>query len=188
MLVATASKAMLAHQLRCVGSIWTTDAPFRETTAAIEAARDKGILAVEMKASAPYAFAKAAGVRVLCLAHVTNTMGQSGDGFEKGEADGTYDALAVLDRIVRAFLPGSVPPKGNSSGSSDRMERSRPLRLGVAQQQPHDLVPNFGDRRKSDHVAGLAQDLVSRPGGQLRPAQHDGCAKVLEDQLIGRTI
>jgi hypothetical protein len=42
-------------------------------------------------------------VQVLCLAHVTNTMGQSGDDFEKGEADGTSDTLAVLDTIIRAL-------------------------------------------------------------------------------------
>jgi uridine phosphorylase len=103
-LVATASKAMSAGRPRCVvGSSWTTDAPFRETTEAVEAARNKGILAVEMEAAALYTFARAAGVRVLCLAHVTNTMGQSGDDFEKGEADGTSDALAVLDRIVGAL-------------------------------------------------------------------------------------
>src|SRR5258708_2007403 len=103
-LVATASKAMSAHEPRCVvGSSWTTDAPFWETTEAIEAARDKGILAVEMEAAALYTFASAAGVRLLCLAHVTNTMGHSGDDFEKGEADGTNDALTVLDTIIRAL-------------------------------------------------------------------------------------
>ena len=103
-LVATASEAMRQRTPRCVvGSSWTTDAPFRETAEAIEAARAKGILAVEMEAAALYAFANAAGVRLLCLAHVTNTMGQSGDDFEKGEADGTSDALAVLDAIVGAL-------------------------------------------------------------------------------------
>jgi hypothetical protein len=30
-------------------------------------------------------------------------MGQSGDDFEKGEADGINEALAVLDKIVGAF-------------------------------------------------------------------------------------
>jgi hypothetical protein len=45
-----------------------------------------------MEAAALYAFAKSARVRVLCLAHVTNTMGQAGNDFEKGEADGTRDA------------------------------------------------------------------------------------------------
>src|ERR1019366_3552332 len=66
-LVAAASKAMSAHEPRCVvGSTWTTDAPFRETAEAIEAGRDKGIIAVEMEAAALYAFARAGGVRVLC--------------------------------------------------------------------------------------------------------------------------
>jgi purine-nucleoside phosphorylase len=83
-----------------VGASWTTDAPFRETAEAIESARSKGILAVEMEAAALYTFARCAGVRVLCLAHVTNTMGQAGDDFEKGEADGTREALAALAAIV----------------------------------------------------------------------------------------
>ena len=86
-----------------VGASWTTDAPFRETVQAIEAARNRGILAVEMEAAALYTFALAASVQVLCLAHVTNTMGQSGDDFEKGQADGTSDALAVLAAIVTAL-------------------------------------------------------------------------------------
>ena len=103
-LVASAYGAVSSHKPRCViGSSWTTDAPFRETMEAIEAAQREGILAVEMEAAALYAFARAAGVRLLCLAHVTNTMGQSGDDFEKGEADGTNDALALLDKIVRAL-------------------------------------------------------------------------------------
>jgi hypothetical protein len=45
------------------------------------------------------------GVSVLCLAHVTNTMGQDGADFEKGEADGTRDALAVLESVVAALQP-----------------------------------------------------------------------------------
>jgi uridine phosphorylase len=87
-----------------VGASWTTDAPFRETAQAIEAARTKGILAVEMEAAALYTFARAAGVQVLCLAHVTNIMGQAGDDFEKGEADGTRDALAALAAIITGVL------------------------------------------------------------------------------------
>ena len=89
-----------------VGASWTTDAPFRETAQAIDAARIKGILAVEMEAAALYTFAHSAGVRVLCLAHVTNTMGQGGDDFEKGEADGTREALAAL-RVIIAGVQGS---------------------------------------------------------------------------------
>jgi uridine phosphorylase len=85
------------------GASWTTDAPFRETVQAIEAAADRGILAVEMEAAALYAFAGATGRKVLCLAHVTNTMAQSGADFEKGEDDGAVDALAVLGRLVEAL-------------------------------------------------------------------------------------
>ncbi len=105
-LVAMATEALAVEALKdksrqvIVGSSWTTDAPFRETAEAIEAARSKGVLAVEMEAAALYAFARAAGVQVLCLAHVTNTMGQTEQDFEKGEADGTADALRVLETIL----------------------------------------------------------------------------------------
>ena len=87
-----------------VGASWTTDAPFRETAQAIEAARSKGILAVEMEAAALYTLARAIGLQVLCLAHVTNTMGQAGDDFEKGEADGARDALSALGVIIAGLL------------------------------------------------------------------------------------
>lgn len=101
-LVAVALEALAdLNEHVTVGSSWTTDAPFRETADAIEAARSKGVLAVEMEAAALYAFARKAGANVLCLAHVTNTMGQAGQDFEKGQADGTADALRVLEIIVR---------------------------------------------------------------------------------------
>jgi uridine phosphorylase len=100
-LVAKAAEALQQTGLRAlVGASWTTDAPFRETAEAIEAARAKGVLAVEMEAAALYTFAQARGKVVLCLAHVTNTMGQAGQDFEKGESDGTTDALQVLAAIV----------------------------------------------------------------------------------------
>jgi uridine phosphorylase len=98
-----AGSTALAGLRAFVGPSWTTDAPFRETAAAIESARAKGILAVEMEAAALYAFAQARGARVLCLAHVTNMMGQAGADFDKGEIDGTRDALLVLRRIVDAL-------------------------------------------------------------------------------------
>jgi len=82
------------------GATWTTDAPFRETETAIEAARGHGILAVEMEAAGLYAFAEARGCAVICLAHVTNQMGAIEGDFEKGAANGTADALAVVSRIV----------------------------------------------------------------------------------------
>jgi uridine phosphorylase len=103
-ILAAASAALNAAGLPAhVGASWTTDAPFRETEQAIQAARSRGILAVEMEAAALYTFARRKGVAVLCLAHVTNTMGQEEGDFDKGEADGTAEALKVLETIVTAL-------------------------------------------------------------------------------------
>jgi uridine phosphorylase len=102
-LVARAAAALKQNGVPAVvGASWTTDAPFRETAEAINAARARGILAVEMEAAALYAFAGAKGASVLCIAHVTNTMGQSGDDFEKGASDGARDALRLLEAIAQA--------------------------------------------------------------------------------------
>jgi uridine phosphorylase len=78
------------------GATWTTDAPFRETEKAIDAAKDAGILAVEMEAAALYAFAKARNRAVLCFAHVTNQMGRIEGDFEKGIAEGAEESLKVI--------------------------------------------------------------------------------------------
>lgn len=85
------------------GATWTTDAPFRETETAIERARSEGVLAVEMEAAALYAFAEARDRPVVCFAHVTNQMGQTEEDFEKGEADGSRDALEVIDAAAAAW-------------------------------------------------------------------------------------
>jgi uridine phosphorylase len=103
-LVETAMQALRgAGQTVHRGAAWTTDAPFRETAAAIEQARSRGILAVEMEAAALYAFARARQKPVLCLAHVTNQMAVSGGDFEKGEADGAHASLAVIEAVARAW-------------------------------------------------------------------------------------
>src|SRR5689334_7140040 len=85
------------------GATWTTDAPFRETASAIAASRARNILAVEMEAAALYAFARARGKPVLCLAHVTNQMAVSSGDFEKGEADGAAASLAVIAAVASAW-------------------------------------------------------------------------------------
>ncbi|QLD86173.1 nucleoside phosphorylase [Natronomonas halophila] len=86
-----------------IGATWTTDAPFRETETAIERAKSEEILAVEMEAAALYTFAEVREVPVVCFAHVTNQMGQTEDDFEKGEADGSQDALEVIDAAATAW-------------------------------------------------------------------------------------
>ena len=90
-----------------VGATWTTDAPYRETEEAIAAMKARGLLAVEMEAAALYAFAAERLKPVLCFAHVTNQMARAEGDFEKGEADGSLDALAVIKAAANAFLKAS---------------------------------------------------------------------------------
>jgi uridine phosphorylase len=85
------------------GATWTTDAPFRETADAICAMQARGLLAVEMEAAALYAFAAARGKPVICFAHVTNQMARVAGDFEKGDADGTVEALAVIVAAAQAW-------------------------------------------------------------------------------------
>ena len=92
-----------------VGASWTTDAPFRETSAAIETAKSAGILAVEMEAASLYAFAKARDRAVLCFAHVTNQMGRVERDFEKGVADGAEESLRVISLTARRWLAHARP-------------------------------------------------------------------------------
>lgn len=91
------------------GVSWTTDAPFRETASAIEAARAAGVHAVEMEAAALYAYAEARDRDVVCVAHVTNTMATEGDDFEKGHDNGTGRILDLVAGVARAVAPGRSP-------------------------------------------------------------------------------
>ncbi len=86
------------------GATWTTDAPFRETEAAIQHARAQGILGVEMEAAALYAFASARDHPVICFAQITNQMGNVENDFEKGEAGGSLAALELLDQAASLWL------------------------------------------------------------------------------------
>jgi uridine phosphorylase len=98
------------------GASWTTDAPYRETSEAIEAARAEGILAVEMEAAALYAFGEVRNKPILCFAHVTNQMGQAGD-FEKGEANGAIAAIELVHAVANGWLQRQ-PETGSDSAES----------------------------------------------------------------------
>ncbi len=109
------------------GGAWTTDAPYRETAEAIEAARAEGVLAVEMEAASLYAFAETKQKPVVCFAHITNRMGVNEGDFEKGEADGTVASLRLIEAVVQSWrnrpvesvLPAQTAAKTESaSGSS----------------------------------------------------------------------
>lgn len=86
------------------GATWTTDAPFRETEAAIQFARDEGILAVEMEASALYVFSQVKKKPVICLANITNQMGSAEQDFEKGPHNGAAASLEVISTAAQTWL------------------------------------------------------------------------------------
>jgi hypothetical protein len=108
-LLAATTDALLRLQLPVErGAVWTTDVPFRETQTAITAMKAKGLLAVEMEAAAFYAFAEARCKPVLCFAHVTNRMATIAGDFEKGEADRTVDALAIITTAARVWQAKAI--------------------------------------------------------------------------------
>ena len=85
------------------GETWTTDAPFRETRSALNAAAAEGLKAVEMEVAGLYAFAQARNQPVVCFALVTNQMAQCGDDFEKGADDGADHALSLVAAAARGW-------------------------------------------------------------------------------------
>ena len=85
------------------GISWTTDAPYRETEAAIFEAKASNAVCVEMEAAALYAFAKAKNNNVICFAHLTNTMAQIEGDFEKGEEMGSLDTLELIHHTIKAL-------------------------------------------------------------------------------------
>lgn len=92
-----------------IGTAWTTDAPFRETAAAIRFYSEQSVAAVEMEAAALYAFAEARSKPVVCLAHVTNQMAITEGDFEKGRDNGSHDALEVIRLTAQAWLASKHP-------------------------------------------------------------------------------
>lgn len=78
------------------GLVWTTDAPYRETTTQIEHWAARGALAVEMQAASLFAFGEALGVRTGLVAHVTNAIDHDGEPFAKGPDDADRKILAAI--------------------------------------------------------------------------------------------
>mgnify|MGYP001364058428 CR=1 FL=1 len=84
-----------------VGAVWTTDAPYRETSYSIDVARELGLLAVDMETASLYAFATATDNLIVSFAYVTNQMAQVEEDFEKGELSGAVGALNLIGQSVR---------------------------------------------------------------------------------------
>ncbi len=82
------------------GTSWTTDAPYRETKAAIEIAQNRGVTAVEMEASALYSYGLAKKKDIICYAHLANSMAQNEVDFEKGIENGSIDSLNLIYHTI----------------------------------------------------------------------------------------
>lgn len=84
------------------GSVWTTDAPYRETAEQLGRHAADGILAVEMQAASLFAFGAARGVRCGVVAHVTNGVGHFSEGqFDKGAHQLGFEILKAMARAGR---------------------------------------------------------------------------------------
>lgn len=87
------------------GTVWTTDAPYRETSEQLERHAQKGILAVEMQAASLFAFAAARHARCGVVAHVTNGVEHSSDEqFDKGSHQLGFDIVKAMSRAGRRLL------------------------------------------------------------------------------------
>jgi len=81
---------------RHVGQAGRRDAPFRETRRRSKAGPIERDLRVEMRPRPLYLCARC-GRQVLCLAHVTNTMGSEQSRIRKGEANAPPMPCAVVE-------------------------------------------------------------------------------------------
>jgi uridine phosphorylase len=97
-------KTLLNHLPNVIaGRSWTTDAPYRETSLAIEDMKAANVHVVEMEAAALYAFAQVKNKRVICFAHITNSMAQNGADFEKGLEKGSIGSLELVLSTLRSL-------------------------------------------------------------------------------------
>ncbi len=87
------------------GTVWTTDAPYRETAEQIERHASNGILAVEMQAASIFAFGAVRRIRCGVVAHVTNGIDHSSaDQFDKGSHQLGFEILKAMSRAARLCL------------------------------------------------------------------------------------
>ncbi len=86
------------------GLVWTTDAPYRETTEELAEHAANGALAVEMQAESLFAFAEARRANVGVVAHVTNAIDQTGEPFDKGPNEHGWQLTQAMCRVGKHFL------------------------------------------------------------------------------------
>ena len=86
------------------GPVWTTDAPYRETTEELTEHAADGALAVEMQAASLFAFAEARNANVGVVAHVTNAIDHTGEPFDKGADQHGWHIVQAMCRACSEFF------------------------------------------------------------------------------------
>ncbi len=94
------------------GSVWTTDAPYRETALQIQGHAAAGVLAVEMQSASLFAFATACQVNIGIVAHVTNGVDHQDEQFDKGTDEDSFAILRAMLRAGRMYLERESIPNG----------------------------------------------------------------------------
>ena len=97
------------------GTVWTTDAPYRETNRQLSEYARQGVLAVEMQAASLFAFAIARDVPLGIVAHVTNGVDHEQAPFEKGPHEFGQRLLEAMCRAAISFLGSPVPRRDGGS-------------------------------------------------------------------------
>ncbi|MCW5962607.1 MAG: nucleoside phosphorylase [Bryobacterales bacterium] len=103
----TSELARTKWPVRC-GTVWTTDAPYRETQSQLEAWAQESVLAVEMQAASLFAFGTARAVAVGLVAIVSNAVDHAGQQFDTGTQDDGLRILQACFRAARAFLEATA--------------------------------------------------------------------------------
>jgi uridine phosphorylase len=102
------SELLRAHLLPVMsGTVWTTDAPYRETAKQLTSHAKAGVLAVEMQAASLFAFSKARGFPVGMAAYVTNSISRTGKAFDKGARELEFGILEAICRAGKRFVSSS---------------------------------------------------------------------------------
>jgi uridine phosphorylase len=81
------------------GRTWTTDAPYRQTAEEISALRDRGVVVVEMEASALFALASVRAVPIASAVVIDSVFGEP-------IGPPTMDTAAAFTRLYDVFLIG----------------------------------------------------------------------------------
>ena len=91
------------------GTVWTTDAPYRETRQQLDEYGEEGVLAVEMQAASLFALAQVRKAQIAVVAHVSNATDHDGEPFDRGPETEGVQILTAICQAGLSAIATSVP-------------------------------------------------------------------------------